>query len=184
MHKQAAITCTLLRIIHRMVGPRTVQYIFTFRIRNSFVRSIPVNYRHQYYRHEPALEKLGVKNMGLKISPHSRYQTYFRQIHNVGVQNYEFGARGKQFNLGPLVLCGGMLLLNILPTFRRHCIRTLSDNPMTLMTYLSQTSNQTHRNDRYIYVTLNGRGNWALNLTYSTAGNSKHLRYVSNAANI
>lgn len=59
-----------------------------------------------------------------------------------------------------------------------------SDNPMTLMTYLSQTSDQTRRNDRYTYVALNGRGNWALNFTYGTAGNSKHLRYVSNAANI
>ena len=99
------MTCALLSIIHRMVGLRTVQYTFTFRIRNSFVRSIPVNYRHQYYRHELTLEKLGVKNMELKISQYCRYQTYLRQMHNVVVRNYEFRARGTQFSLGPLVLC-------------------------------------------------------------------------------
>jgi hypothetical protein len=87
-----------------MDGLRTVRRTFTFRIRNSFVRtqhvyeSIPVNYRHQYYRHELILEKLGVKNMELKISPYCTYQTSFRQKSSVTVRNYEFGARVKQRN--------------------------------------------------------------------------------------
>ena len=150
-----------------MVGLRTVQYTFIFRIQNSFVQSIPVNYRYQYYRHELILEELGVKNMGLKISPHCRYQTYFRQIHSVVVQSYEFRARWKQLNLGTLVLRGGMLLLNTLPTFRRHCIRTFEVTIPWLLWHIYHKRPTKHvvtTATLMLHLTAEAIGHWILHM--------------------
>jgi hypothetical protein len=107
--------------------------------------NIPINYRHQYYRHELTLKKDGVKNVKLITSPYCRYQTSFCQKRNVIARNYEFRARETQLNLGQLVVCGDMLLLSILPTFRR-LTNLRNDNPMILVTYLQQTSTQRRRN--------------------------------------
>jgi hypothetical protein len=63
----------------------------------------------------------------------------------------------------------------------KFCIRTYE---VTIPWLLWHTCIYNKRPLKDFLKTANGRCNWALNLTYSTDGNSKHLRYISNAANI